>query len=216
MQVAELARARDALQQVSGLETVTSLTIDGLSMLAALELDFAEHTRRERKGIGAVTCKALLHGLWLLPSGGAVGTNALPENKVKRLRDAPHVATESAGCITRTYSPPGVLRAVAFAGRCVERTVGRAARFTPIVQRYVLIEQDTQQVPQRVECVAREWGVGIVGMSSHARVELVVPADAAAKGVPSVYRWWVAELAYERFLYENTQLVSCGLGFSGP
>ena len=38
--------------------------------------------------------------------------------------------------------------------------------------------------------------------------EILVPAIPAETGVPSVYRWWMAELAYERYLYENTQLVS--------
>lgn len=216
MRAGDLVCARDALRQVSGIEAVVSFRIDGSPMLGAFELDEVEHMRRVRQGIGAVTSCGLLHGLWLLPSGGTIRAAALPSDKLQRVRDAPHTARESAGRIMRTYSPPGVVRAVAFAGRCIERTVSRAARFTPIVQRFALVEDGGESVPLRVEYEAREWGVGIVALNYGDRAERVVPASAAVVGVPSVYRWWIAELAYERLLYENAQPVNWAFGFSGP
>ena len=208
MGAADLARTRDALQEISGFETVVPLSLDGARMLVALELDVDEHVRRVDTGVGAITSTALLHGIWLLPAGGAVRAAGLPDNKVRSLRAAPYVAQQRGSNFVRTYSPPGVVRAVAFSGRCVERAVLRAARFTPIFQRFVLLDADCPEIPIRVQWEAREWGVGIVAQGRGNRTEQVVPAAEAVVGVPSVYRWWVAELAYRRFLHDSTHPVS--------
>lgn len=215
MRPADSARIRETLQELSGIETVVSLTIGGVRTLAALDLDVAEHARRSDSGVGAITSTPLLHGLWLLPTGGSVRATALPDNKVQDLRSAPFAAQERDGSFERTYSPPGILRAVAFSGRCVERVVSRAARFTPIFQRFAFLGGDSQLLP-RVECEAREWGVGIIALEMGEDIAQLVPADKAMVGLPSVYRWWVAELAYKQFLHEKAQAVSCAFGFSGP
>lgn len=176
-------------------------SIDGLPMTGAFELYHDEHERRRRAGVGAITCRALLHGLWLLPPGGSTPLSMLPDVKVQRLQAAPHVAIETNGGFVRTYEPPGVLRSLAFYGRDLKRSVDRAARFTPIVQRFVLIEEH-QIVHPSVEWVAREWGVGIIKLRHGCSPETLVSADLPKIGVPSVYRWWAAELAYERYLRE--------------
>ena len=196
-----------SVAQVTGLPVVR-FAIDGLEILGALELSLDEHERRARLEAGAITSTALLHGLWLLPTGGPTPPGMLPEIKVQRLRGAPHAAVETAAGFERTYDPPGILRSVAFSGASVERSVERAARFTPIVERFVLIVENQEPVASSTECVAREWGVGIISLRYGACPEVLVPASPAETGVPSVYRWWVAELAYERYLYDNTQPVS--------
>ncbi|MDE0493985.1 MAG: hypothetical protein OXH54_08620 [Acidimicrobiaceae bacterium] len=183
-------------------------SIDGSEMLGAIEICCAEHERRTQSDIGAITSTALLHGLWLLPPHTPTPVGMLPDIKVQRLRAAPHTAVETAAGFERTYSPPGVLRSVTFRGRRVERAVARAARFTPIVQRYVLVDESQQPVAWPTECVAREWGVGIVALRRGNSPEVLVPASPVETGIPSVYRWWIAELAYERYLYESTQPVS--------
>lgn len=200
--------AHRVLQRISGLETVVSLCLDGARMLVAMELDAGEHQRRVAARVGAITSTELLHGIWLLPAGGAVRAAALPGNKVQNLRAEPYVARRYGSSLVRTYSPPGVVRAVGFGGRCVERAVLRAARFTPIFQRFVLLDDDEPKVPLRVEWEAREWGVGIVVLRRGHCTEQIVPAAEAVVGVPSVYRWWVAELAYRRFLQDSTHPVS--------
>lgn len=208
MRTANLACARDAFRRVSGVGTVVSFQIDGSPMLGAFELDEVEHMRRNRQGVGAVTSCGLLHGLWLLPTGGTVEPVQLPEVKVQRLRTAPEMATETAKGFVRTYSPPGILRAVAFLGRSLQHRVMRAIRFAPIVQRYVVVDYKRRSVPLRAQYMAREWGVGIVGMDEFGNTEQIVPAEAAERGVPGVYRWWAAEQAYEGLLYERAQLSS--------
>ena len=199
--------ALDSVAHVTGLPVVR-FAIDGLEILGALELSFDEHKRRAREEVGAITSTALLHGLWLLPTGGPTPPGMLPEVKVQRLRGAPHAAVETDAGFDRTYNPPGILRSIAFSSSSVERSVDRAARFTPIVQRFVLVEENQEPVASSIECVAREWGVGIISLRCGACPEVLVPASPAETGIPSVYRWWVAELAYERYLYESAQPVS--------
>lgn len=200
--------ARDALRQVSGVGTIVSFRIDGAPMLGAFELDEAEHMRRDQQGVGAVTSCGLLHGLWMLPTGGPVNAAALPDIKVQRLRSAPEMAQETPQGFVRTYSPPGILRAAAFVGGSLLQRVCRAARFTPIVERYAVADYRRRTVPLRVEYLAREWGVGIIETNQIGAYELKVPAAPAERGVPGVYRWWAAEQAYQCLLYESAQLVS--------
>ncbi len=181
---------------------IIRFAIDGLKMIGAFAPCPHEHERRQRAGIGAVTSTALLHGLWLLPRGVVTPPDLLPDVKVQRLRAAPRVAIETDAGFIRKYEPPGVLRSVVFCSSSVRRSVDRAARFTPIIQRFALIDEEHQAVPSSVEWVAREWGVGIIGLRQGSSPRVLVPASPAEIGVPGVYRWWVAELAYERYLQE--------------
>lgn len=207
MLTSESSLAFNALEQFTG-EHLVSLAINGSTMHAAFALCPDEHERRVREGVGAITSTALLCGLWLLPSGVPVAPEALPDVKAQRLHDAPYAVNKTAAGFERTYSPPGILRSVIFSGRSLERSVDRALRFTPIIQRFALLDQPCAAVPSPVECTAREWGVGIIALHQEAPAEVLVPAMPAEVGVPSVYRWWVAELAYKRYLYEKTQLVN--------
>lgn len=207
MLIAASDHAVEAVEQLTE-AAVVSFSVEGSKMIGAFALHPDEHERRQRAGVGAITSKALLHGLWLLPSGGFVASGTLPDVKVARLRMAPHCAVETYCGFWRTYAPPGVLRTIVFSGSNVARSVQRAVRFTPIFQRIVLAKESNVPIPWSVECMAREWGVGIIALQDNGGPQIVVPASSPVIGVPSVYRWWVAELAYERFLYENDQLVS--------
>ena len=185
---------------------IVEMVVDGDRMFAAFEVDPVEHRRRLELGVGAVTSTGLLHGLWLLPTGGCVPASALPEVKCDRLRNAPHVVAERDTGFERTYAPPGVVRGVAFGGSDPAATVGRAARFTPIVRRVALVDA-SRGFSASAELAARECGVGVVAVDDESAY-VAVPAGGPVPGVPSVYRWWIAELAYERMLYETTQPVS--------
>ncbi len=195
------SHALRSVEELIGVPLVR-FSIDGLRMIGAFALCPQEHERRQRVGIGAVTSTAMLHGLWLLPRGGSTPPDLLPDIKVRRLRAAPQVAIETDAGFIRAYEPPGVLRAVVFCSSSVQRSVDRAARFTPIMQRFALIDEEHQAVPTSVEWVAREWGVGIIGLRQESSPRVLVPASPAEIGVPGVYRWWVAELAYERYLQQ--------------
>lgn len=202
--VDERTRAAAALEALYELPVVPA-RLDGTQALIALELDVVEHDRRAALGAGAVDSLSLLHGLWMLPAGGTVDVASVPDVKLRALRDAVHhVSVIDSERLARTYSPAGVVRAVGFVGRSVERAIRRAARFTPIVERVVLVEPGVV-VAGRAAREALEWGVGLVDTEQG---ELVVPGLQAVKGVPAVYRWWLAELAYAGLLHENAQPVS--------
>lgn len=176
-----------------------NVVIDGQHLVAWLEVDLGEHRRRESAEIGAITSTGLLHALWQLPTGGRVEATALASAKVDRLRSAPHSVLESGASFERLYSPPGTVCTVAFVGRSGRALIDRAIRFTPIVQRLAILVDPTACVSPRHLATAREWGVGVVQVSDDAVLQLVDPAP-SEKGVPSVYRWWIAELAYRSWL----------------
>ena len=185
-----------------------SIRFDGGSVVATLRLDRGEHRRRSAEGIGALTSRALLHGLWLLPEGVPVPASQLPDVKLDRLRATRGCITEADHSLVRTYSPPGTVDRLTFEGPQPRSLLRRAIRSTPIFERNVVIRsQEPITIDSRTRAEALEWGVGIT-IACHDRTDGIVPVAAATLGVPSVYRWWVAELAYEAALYENAQLLS--------
>lgn len=200
-----LPRAIEAVGDVTELPAV-SLAVDGTSVVAAFEVDPQEHDRRSAAGVGAVTSTAVLHGLWLIPSGIPVPAGCVPPVKRRRLRGAPHFVAEGPSGFERLYSPPGVVRVVGFTRRDTTRAIERAAGFTPIVQRMVLTDRGAQASNRSIEA-ACEYGIGLVDISGE-RTNLIVEPRAAVLGVPAVYRWWIAELAYESWLQESAQPVS--------
>ena len=184
---------------------VLLVTIDGMRLAIAFEPDFAEHNRRHALGVGAVTATSVLHGLWLLPNGVPVPAAALPDHKRDRLSRFPALVTSIDDHFRRTYEPPGVVRALAGGGRSARRAVDRVARFSPIFYRYAVVKGD-HSLPAVITYAAKK-GVGVL-QTDRGEGRLVSSAPGAVRGVPAVYRWWVAELAYEAWLYESTQPVS--------
>lgn len=205
--------ACEAMNAITGLPAV-AVCLDGENLVAAFEIDMLEHERRATLRAGAVTSRSLLHGLWLLPAGIPVPVSALPAVKQQRLRDAHHFALEGASGFERTYEPAGRVRAVAFTGADVKRSVAQAIRFSPVVQR-VVVTRPGARVSHPARELAAEFGIGIVEGSASAPTLSERPKPAVV-GVPAVYRWWIAEVAYESWLQQNAQPVSCDLGFSGP
>jgi hypothetical protein len=76
-----------------------------------------------------------------------------------------------------------------------------------IFERYVLLHHGTSAPTVAATCAAREWGIGIARVDEHG-VEVLVPAEPGVVGVPAVYRWWVAELAYRQWLQLSAQAES--------
>lgn len=197
--------ARRAMEMLTALPVVP-VRLDGRVVIAAFAPDADEHERRSAAGAGAVTSCALLYGLWLLPAGVPVPAEAIPEVKRHRLRAAEHFAHEDGRSFERLYSPAGTVKAIGIAGPDTERSVEQAIRFTPIVQRVVVTDPAAQPSSAALDRAER-WGVGVVTAREDGCDLLLRPAPAVI-GVPAVYRWWLAELAYESWIQESAQPVS--------
>ena len=197
--------AADAMRSLTSLPVV-SLAIDGVQMLAAFEPNDEEHARRSALDVGAVTSTALLHGLWLLPLGVPVPIDDVPDHKRRCLESAGQLVNVADGCFERLYSPPGAIRVVAFSGTRTSRSLRQAAKFTPIVQRLAFAEGPVHPSASILR-TAELLGIGLVQCADGATNVLVTPS-VPELGVPAVYRWWIAELAYSSWLYENAQPVS--------
>jgi hypothetical protein len=194
-----------AMHDLTSLPVVT-ISLDSRRLGAAFDPDLQEHDRRSALGVAAVTSRPLLHGLWLLPTGIPVPATAIPAKKLSRLRDAQHLVIESRAGLERTYSPPGAVRAVYFTGSKALRSIERAARFTPIVER-VVITRPGVHASQGARSLAREFGIGLIEALDDGSNVILSPRPAVL-GVPAVYRWWIAELAYASWLQQSAQPVS--------
>lgn len=195
----------EAPLEFTSLPTVT-VCLDGRGLVAAFEPDHHEHRRRSSLDVGAVTSRPVLHGLWLLPAGIPVPSEAIAPLKRRRLRDARHFALERGTTFERLYSPPGAVRAVAFRGTKPTRCVEAAVRFTPIVERIIITSANVPASPSDLS-VASEYGIGMIEATEQ-ETRVVLPPKNAVIGVPAVYRWWLAEIAYEGWLQQNAQPVS--------
>lgn len=182
------------------------ISIDGTELLATIQIDQAEHARRKRAGVGAVTSTGVLHGLWMLPDAVPIPVSLLPSRKVERLRRVPAHVAESEDTFTRSFSPAGVVSDLVFTGSEVARLVRRACRWTPIVRRHVISPAPGPMHP-RTEAEAREWGIGVHRLGGNGLTTELAASDALL-GRPAVYRWWLAEIAYESWLQENAQATS--------
>lgn len=194
-----------AVRQRTSLPAVV-VHLDGQRLIAAFQLDAHEHDRRSGLGIGAVTSRPVLHGLWLLPAGIPVPADALPAVKRRRLRAAPHFAVEGEAGFARLYSPPGVVRTIAFTGPDPTLCVLRAVRFTPIVER-IVVSHRAMPLPVDARRLSDRFGIGVIEVSGD-EICVVAEPERAVVGVPAVYRWWIAELAYESWLQQSAQPVS--------
>jgi hypothetical protein len=173
-----------------------------------MRLDHHEHQRRATEGIGALTSTGLLHGLWLLPSRLPVPIAEIPDVKLERLRSTPGCVIECNQSLIRIYSPPGVVERLTFEGSSIRGLLRRAIKAAPVFERNIIVRCARQPaIDSRTLAEATEWGVGI-SIAVGEEIETIVLPSRPSLGVPSVYRWWVAELAYEGVLYENTQLLS--------
>ncbi|HJY24587.1 MAG TPA: hypothetical protein VJ649_02805, partial [Actinomycetes bacterium] len=187
------------LQTLSQHPTV-EMRVDGQVLVGEFEPNRDEIRRRAMVGAGAVTSTALLHGLWLLPAGGIVRADDVPPVKQQRLMAAPTYVELDREGFRRTYEPAGAVHAVYFPAQRIRPALERAVRFSPIFRRYVVVDRPPlgRTTTPLIDDCARA-GLGLVELH-HDALELLVPPPAPVRGVPAVYRWWIAELAYAGWL----------------
>ncbi len=206
LEVANSGPLTSAVMAQCGLEV--RLRLDGRSVVAVIEIDPAEHLRRLELGVGAVTSTGLLHALWLLPSMIPVQPTALPEIKVARLRQADGVCAETGAGLERTYSPIGRVLALGASGANAQRVLDHVAMLPPIFRRAALVRPLPPTARGRLAQRALSARVGLAIYEEGIVDEVVVPAPEPIRGIPGVYRWWIAELVYGAWLQERIQPVS--------
>jgi hypothetical protein len=194
----ELRAATWALSELSDGSVVVA-TLDGRSVLMAFRPQIDEHRRREREGLGAVISRRSLHALWDLPQGlgwplGAV--DALDEQTLRA--EGRGLARFDAETITREYEPAGTVEALAVVRHRLRDAVDAIRGLPPTVQRYA-IAATRSRADAGISAMADRMGVGTVILDGVTPVPLNRAAPAHV-GVPGIYRWWLAEVAYGSWL----------------
>lgn len=185
----------------------TTIRIDGGGLLVAFVLDNVEHERRRDVGVAAATSTGLLHALWLLPALVPVPASALPPVKVKRLRASEGWVHESPSGFERDFNPAGQVIAVGLIGRDGRRLLDRTVAQPPVFERVAFLRSSAPRSLPHLTERAVAAGVGLWLLDGDTGREVVAPLP-ALRGVPGVFRWWVAELAYSSWLQDRTQPVS--------
>jgi hypothetical protein len=185
----------------TGHEVVLTV-LEGREILIAFELNAIEHSRRRALSIGAIGSLGLLHALWSLPAGvewPAAGINRL--DTATLLDEGEGYLTVDEGSITRAYQPAGQVRGVGLPGRRLVDAVEAAGRFPPIFRRYAVTDRAGRSDHDAI-AVALALGVG-AAIARPTGLCVLAPAAPPTTGLPSVYRWWLAEVAYHAWLQTN-------------
>jgi hypothetical protein len=180
---------------------VVPAVLDGRTVLLGLELDMAEHSRRLESSAAAPS-RGLLHALWALPAGHPCPASSLDRLDADTLEiEGRGFVTNSGGSITRTYRPAGHVRAIGVVSRRLADAVAAAGQFPPIFRRYA-ISMRAASADNHAVTAARAVGVG-AAVTASGRLRELVGVETPRVGVPAVYRWWLAEVAYRSWRQAN-------------
>jgi hypothetical protein len=184
-------------------EVGVPLRVDGNNFLAGFRITNSEHNRRRKLGVGAATSTGLLHTLWTLPLGVPVLRSSLPQRDQNTLNHEGFGWIDDDGCtVQRTYEPPGTVGTVIVVDTSLPRAVRRVASHPPTTRRIAVWRRNSDRPPRpqrdQVER-ARSFGIGIY-IVEHGRCCEVLAFGPALPGLPAVFRWWQAELAYRNWL----------------
>jgi hypothetical protein len=178
------------------------VSVEGRSVLVAFEPDPHEHRRRDDQEVGAISSRRLLHALWSLPDQLRWPASGLDPYDTETLlsQGAGFVQTDG-GNFVRLYQPPGQVRAVGLRSRRLDDAVQRVGLFPPIFFRYAIAARRCRSDDEAViTASAKGIGTAIAGSSG---LTVLSEPDPPRTGVPGVYRWWLAEVAYEAWRQVN-------------
>jgi hypothetical protein len=174
---------------------VVELSVDGVRCFASFAPDASELQRRQATNAGAATDRRLLHALWELPEGVPVSWCSLDPFDVATLRDVGEGYIHDLGsAVLRSYRPAGKVTAVAAVAGRLDEAVRRVGQYPPIFRRLAVCVGVKCVQDDEIDLAIRYGIGGVVLQESEARV-VAEPAPPRL-GVPSVYRWWISELAY--------------------
>lgn len=188
-----------------------ALSLDGNRFVASLALDQREHCRRQAAGNGPVSSTSLLHALWELPAGFAIAWDTLPDRVVERLRQSGSGWIDDTGSsVTRLYEPAGHLQLVGVGDIRLSRAIERAARLPPVYTRVAIWDRPPRSYKRSAHHLAAAEALGIGVVASGDEMTVLLQPGLPQRGVPSVYRWWLAELAYRNWLMHREPTAQAG------
>lgn len=189
------------LSSQAGVQAVPTV-VEGRRVVIAFEPDASEHTRRLALSLGSILSRRVLHALWMLPHELRWPATDLDKVDLDTLRKhGAGLVDISGGTLFRVYQPPGRILALGVGSRRLTDAVNAVREFPPIYPRYA-IGWSTTGADQEAVMAAEAFGIGALidgpnGFVVRARTR---PPEV---GVPGVYRWWLAELAYGAWLQAN-------------
>lgn len=184
---------------------VVEMRVDRRSWFAQFRPNREEHLRRLSERVGPAVSTGLLHALWSLPEDLPVERRALTRRDVITLEAAARgFVKASDSAFTRLYRPSGVIEAIVVVSRRLQDATRRAAYFPPIYRRVAVALRPSMVGVPSSTLLGKQVGVGEVFIKDEGSDPVVIEKpQPASLGVPAVYRWWMAELAYRNWLYAN-------------
>lgn len=167
----------------------------GACVTAQAALNVAEHARRARAGLGAVTSPALLDRLLDLPAGMPVA-DVVAWAELSAQPPAIAVRAADGMTVTRLLTPPLTISDVvlpAAPGREMA-AIQAASLFAGFTRRWIAVQRD--RVPDAAVLEANLFGVGI--LDRHGQVLLTGSAPVGA--VIDQWGWLLQEKTYRRWL----------------
>ena len=184
-------------------ELSVPLCVDNRKFIAGFQLNHHEHFRRQTRGLQAISSTGLLHALWELPHDIPFPVNSFNELDRATLESADDGWVKRQGAdLLREYQPPGVVRSVTVSDHSLKLAISKAAACPPIFRRIAIWR--TSACRHNVNSFASvkratALGIGVIVDAGSHTYELVQPAQ-PMRGLPSVFRWWQAEIAYRNWI----------------
>jgi hypothetical protein len=196
----ELALLVSPTMAASDRHVIAEVRLDGVDYLLRLGIDPEERARRSWYGLGAITDTGTLHALWAV--GGPTVNERLDSRDVATLEQSVSgVIDHNRGQVVRLYEPIGAVDLIASRRSRPQLAIDRALAMPPIFQRVAIWARGEDLLPGELKAMdrARRDGVGLIQSDENALTVMSQPRP-AIRGVPGVYRWLLAELAYHSWL----------------
>lgn len=197
----ELALLVSPELEASASHVMADVRIDGVGYLLRLRIDPMEEDRRSSYRLGGVVDTGVLHALWSLRHSPSYSAHLEPRDIATLERCDPGLVVHSGGQVVRLYNPIGAVDLIAARRSAPSLAIQRALAMPPIFKRVAIWQRQNSLRTREFAVIdrARRDGVGLVESDDETAALLSYPRP-AIRGVPGVYRWLVAELAYESWL----------------
>lgn len=210
--VSELDRSAIAgLVELHAEDVVVQLWLEGLPFLAQFRPDEEEIRRRKLTGVESVRSLGLLHALWSIPKYGTAVDSLRLIDLTTLENDQSGLVSVEAGRVQHSYAPPGEVLLFAARRSNYDLAIQRALGVPPVFGRAALWDapKDEGHRESVLLRTAQRNGVGLGELRYEREWEIIQRPRQPITGVQGVYRWFVAELAFESWLQaQRAQLSS--------